>query len=136
MSAEQRNRYKGAPLRPWVRLRLAEPNGTDHEFELLADTGNPFAVVISQAAMTSLKLRTAPDVNTNFGLLQGGWLHIHMPELGIETDVIGYASDAVVTSAQTSSSDFQGLAGLPFLRLLEYGGDADWFWLRAMTTKP
>jgi hypothetical protein len=30
-----------------------------------------------------------------------------------------------------SCRDFDGLAGLPLLGLLEYGGNADWFWLRA-----
>lgn len=111
--SEQRNSYKGAPPRPWVRLRLMEKDGSTHELELLADTGNPFAVVISQAAMAILKLKTALDVNTNFGVLQGGWIHIQMPELGLDADVVGYASDEVVTSAQNSSQDFQGLAGLP-----------------------
>ena len=48
-----------------------EKNGAAHEFELLADTGNPFAIVLCQAAMANLKLKTAPDVSTNFGLLQG-----------------------------------------------------------------
>ena len=32
--------------------------------------------------------------------------------------------------------DFSGLVGLPLLRLLEYGGDADWFWLRPASTSP
>jgi len=135
-TTEQRNSYKGAPPRPWLRLRLTEKDGTAHEFELLADTGNPFAIVINQAAMAGLKLKTAPDVSTNFGILQGGWVHLHMPDLGLDTDVIGYGSDDVVTSTQTSSPDFQGLAGLPFLRLLEYGGDADWFWMRAVPNQP
>ena len=132
---EQRNPYKGSPPRPWVRLQLVEKDGTVHEFELLADTGNPFAVVISESAMAGLKLKTAPDVDTNFGLLQGAWVRLHMPELGIDADVIAYASDAVASSTQTSSPDFQGLAGLPLLRLLEYGGDANWFWLR-VASKP
>ena len=133
-TTEQRNPYKGSPPRPRVCLRLTEKDGTTHELALLADTGNPFAIVISEAAMASLKLKMAPDVSTNFGVLLGGWVHIHMPELGVDTDLIGYASDAVVSSTQTSSPEFQGLAGLPFLRLLEYGGDADWFWLRAASS--
>jgi hypothetical protein len=33
-------------------------------------------------------------------------------------------------AAEASSPDFGGLVGLPLLRLMEYGGDADWFWLR------
>jgi hypothetical protein len=135
-TTEQRNPYKGSPPRPWVRLRLLEKDGTAHEFEVLADTGNPFAIVISQAAMANLKLKTALDVETNFGTLNGFWVHLHMPELGLDTDLIGYASDAVASSTQASSPDFRGLAGLPLLRLLEYGGDANSFWLRAVTSSP
>jgi hypothetical protein len=37
----------------------------------------------------------------------------------------------VKESAQASSADFQGLIGLPLLRMLNYGGDSDSFWLRA-----
>jgi len=96
---------------------LTEKNGTAHEIELLADTGNPFAVVISHAVMASLKIRSAPDVNTNFGVLEGGWVHLQMPELGLDGDVIGYASDAVVNSTQTSSPDFQGARRLAALAL-------------------
>ena len=129
-TVEQRNPYKGLPPRPWIRLRLKEKDGTVHEFELLADTGNPFAIVISHAAMANLKLKAALDVETNFGPLQGAWVRLQMPELGLDSEVIGYASDAVASSTQTSSPDFQGLAGLPLLRLLEYGGDVDWFWLQ------
>jgi hypothetical protein len=133
---EQRNPYKGSPPRPWVRLRLTAPDGTAHEVELLADTGNPCALIISQALMARLRLRAAPDRQSNFGLLQGGWLHLTMPEVGVNQDVEGFASDAVVTATKGSSTDFEGLAGLPFLRLLEYGGDADWFWLRPAPSPP
>jgi len=127
---EQRNSYKGSPLRPCVRLRVTAPDGAALEFDLLADTGNPCALIVSRAMMIKLKQRAAPDVNSNFGLLEGGWLHLTMPELGIDQNVTGYASDSVVTATKASSPDFEGLAGLPFLRSLEYGGDADWFWLR------
>jgi hypothetical protein len=129
-SSEQRNRYKGFPARPWVRLRLTALDSAEHALELLADTANPCALIICRPAMAILKLRTAPDITSNFGLLEGGWLHIYMPELGLDLDVKGYASDAVVTGALASSPDFQGLVGLPFLRLLEYGGDINRFWLR------
>src|SRR5260370_27599614 len=134
--SEQRNQYKGVPPRPWVRLRLTAPDGTRHEFELLADTGNPCAIILSRVAMAILKQRAATDLNCNFGLLEGGWLHLTMPELGLDQDLIGFGSDAVVTAAKASSPDLEGLAGLPFLRLLEYGGDADWFWLRPVPSTP
>lgn len=129
-SSEQRNPYKGSPPRPWVRLRFLAPDGTTHEVECLADTGNPFAVILSEGRMTQLKYADAPDVNTNFGLLTGGWLRLAMPDLGLVQDVIGYASDAVAAAAKASSPDFEGLVGLPLLRLVEYGGDATSFWLR------
>jgi hypothetical protein len=86
--------------------------------------------------MATLTHRAAPDFQSNFGLLEGAWLHLTMPELGLDQDMGGFANDAVVTAAKASSPDFEGLAGLPFLRLLEYGGDADWFWLRAIHSRP
>lgn len=133
---EQRNPYKGSPPRSWVRLRVTAADGTLHEVEVLADTGNPCAIIISQALMAKLKQRTAPDLRSNFGLLEGGWVHLTIPELGLDEDLVGYASDAVVAATKASSADLEGLAGLPFLRLLEYGGDADWFWLRPVTSRP
>jgi hypothetical protein len=112
------------------------PGGATDEVELLADTGNPCAVIISRVLMAKLKQRAASDVNSNFGLLEGGWLHLTMPELGLDQDLEGYASDTVATATKTSSPDFEGVAGLPFLRLLEYGGNADWFWLRPAAKPP
>jgi len=70
------------------------------------------------------------DVETNFGVLQAAWFHLAMPELGLDRMVIGYVSDNVVKSTQASHPDFDGLAGLPLLRLLEYGGDAEAFWIQ------
>ncbi len=86
--------------------------------------------------MTRLKGAAGPDVSTNFGLLEGGWLQLAMPELRLLQPLLGYASDAVVAAAQESHPDFQGLAGLPLLRLTEYGGNADTFWLRLPGAAP
>jgi hypothetical protein len=135
-SGGQRNPYKGTPPRPWVRLRFAAPAGAEHSLELLADTGNPCAVIISRAGMAQLKRADGPDMATNFGVLEGGWLRLAMPELGLLQDVLGYASDAVVAAAKASSPDFEGLVGLPLLRLLEYGGDKDAFWIRLPGSAP
>jgi hypothetical protein len=132
---EQRNFYKGSPERPWIRLRLNAPNGSAHELELLADTGNPCSLIISRSNMAALKLKGAANLKTNFGQLFGGWLELAMPELGLTQTIRAYASDKVVTAVKNSSPDFQGLAGLPLLRLLEYGGDANAFWIRK-ATKP
>lgn len=130
LSFEQVNPYKGNPLRPWVRLRLVAVDNSIHELELLADTGSPSAIVLSRAELAVLNQGNAPDVNTNFGILEGGWLRIEMPELGLSQFVIGYGSDPVASAAKSSSPDFAGLAGLPLLRLMEYGGNATEFWLR------
>jgi hypothetical protein len=127
----QRNPYKGSPPRPWILLRFAAADGTFRELELLADTGNPCALIIGQANMALLKQGTAPDMQCNFGLLEGGWVQVDTPGLSLGQPLLSYACDPVVTAAKASSPDFDGLAGLPLLRLMEYGGDADWFWIRS-----
>ena len=133
---EQRNVYKGSPERPWIRIRLRAPDGSDHEFDLLADTGNPFAIILGQSALAALKHGDIANVGTNFGTLVGGWLHVRMPELGLDRTVVSYGSDAVRSATKASCQDFEGLAGLPLLRMTEYGGDADSFWVRPLPSKP
>jgi hypothetical protein len=127
---EQRNLYKGSPPRCCVRLRFVAGDGSSQELELLADTGNPCAVIIGVESMRQLKRGDGPDLNTNFGPLHGGWVQVLIPELGFDRYVLGYASDVVQAAARASSPDFEGLAGLPLLRMVRYGGDPDWFWLR------
>jgi hypothetical protein len=133
---EQRNPYKGSPPRPWVRLRLEAPSGSIEELEVVADTGNPFTLILGTAAMSRLQVRNAPTRTSNFGLLRGGWFRLAMPDFGLVMSVLGYASDAVLTAVKASSPDFEGLAGLPLFRMVEYGGDADWFWIRPAAGHP
>lgn len=116
-----------------VRVGLMALDRSRIDVTLLADTGNPFAIIIAQSVMRRLNRRTAPSANSNFGLLKARWVRLFMPEFGLDRRVVGYTSDAVVSATQQSSPDFEGLAGLPFLRLLQYGGDADSFWLRPAT---
>ena len=130
LSSDQINPYKGQPSRPWIQVRFEAANGTIRELELLADTGSPSAIILSRAEKSTLNQGAAPDVNTNFGVLEGGWLRIEMPELGLSRLLVGYGSDAVATAVKSSSPDFAGLAGLPFLRLTEFGGNVQEFWLR------
>lgn len=134
--SEQRNHYKGSPERPWIRLRLEAPDGSTHEMDVLADTGNPCALILGLASMASLKLKNAAKVKSNFGALIGGWLRLVMPELGVTKTIRAYGSDAVVAATKISSPDFEGLAGLPLLRLLEYGGNAAEFWIRRPSATP
>ena len=51
-------------------------------------------------------------------------------EIAFDQLVLGYASDGVVQMAQLSSPDFGGLIGLPLLQMMQYGGDANEFWVR------
>ncbi len=129
-NAEQRNPYAGDPERSWILLRLESKDGGHKEIQLLADTGNPFALILDPDVAERLTQRVAPPVETNFGTLKGFWFELAMPEFGLTASVLGYASLAVAEAAKHSHSDFAGLAGLPPLRLLEYGGNADEFWIR------
>jgi hypothetical protein len=126
----QHNLYKGVTPRCWVRLRFAAADGSLHERELLADTGSPCAVILGQTDLALLLRASAAGIQTNFGPLMGGWLEINMPELGVSTQVLGFGSDVVLQTVQFDSHDFSGLAGLPLLRMVEYGGDGGSFWLR------
>lgn len=98
--------------------------------QLLADTGNPCALIIGSDAMRRSKRRDAPDMASNLGPLTGGWLQVLISEIAFDRHLLGYASDSVVAAARGSSPDLAGLAGLPLLRMLEYGGDANAFWVR------
>ena len=86
--------------------------------------------------MARLKTGDAPDMQSNFGPLQGGWLQLAMPELGLDQCIPAYASDAVAAAAKASHVAFEGLIGLPLLRLPEYGGDANGFWVRRASGSP
>ncbi|HZN34247.1 MAG TPA: hypothetical protein VFB80_10525 [Pirellulaceae bacterium] len=131
----QHNLYKGTTPRCWVRLRFAAADGSLHERELLADTGSPCAVVLSQTDLALLLRAAGPNTGSNFGSLTGGWLELSMPELGLTQLVLGYGSDAVWQAVQSDCPDFAGLVGLPLLRLVEYGGDSAAFWLKPTSSQ-
>ena len=127
---ERRSPYQGVPPRAWITLRLAGPKGNAQDWKLIADTGSPFALVIAETHVPSFTFGAGKHVNTNFGFLRAVWFQLAMPEFGLDSLILGYASDEVVASAKISHPDFAGLAGLPLLRLLEYGGNASEFWIR------
>ncbi len=130
---EQRNSYKGSPSRPCVQVTLVAADGTTRLCELLADTDNPCAVIIDLVSMRQFNVGITHDMETNFGVLNGGWLRVQIPELGFDEDVLAYVSDAVVQAAKASYSDFDGLGGLPLLQLMEeFGGNRDPFWIRTV----
>jgi hypothetical protein len=114
-----------------LRLRFVAADGSLHERELVADTGSPCAVILGEADLALVSRAAAAAINTNFGPLIGGWLELVMPELGLTNQIHGFGSDQVLHAIQADSSNFAGLVGLPFLRLVEYGGDSATFWVRA-----
>jgi hypothetical protein len=132
----QRNPYKGTTPRSWLRLRFVVADGSLHERELVADTGSPFAIILGLADLSFLMTSSAPGINTNFGLLIGGWVELSMPELGLTAPVLGFGSDQVLQAVQRDCADFIGLVGLPLLRMVEYGGDSSHFWVRKLTAGP
>ncbi len=126
----QHNPYKGRPPRPWVRVRLLAADGTFREVELIVDTGSPFPLVVSEALLMAVSFKESADVDANFGFMAGGWFRLVIPEVSLNCEIHGYGCDNVFAGARESHSDFGGLMGLPALRLIEYGGDADGFWIR------
>lgn len=126
----QENDYKGTPPRPWLRFELVAPDGTTRILEAVADTGNPLPLIVSSAVMAGFCHLGGPGTDTNFGRLEGGFLHVRILETGADAMIFGYASDHVADAIRASNLDFEGLVGLPLLRKLEFGGDADRFWIR------
>lgn len=128
--SEQRNVYRGEPARAWLRLELIAVDGRVREVDFLVDTGNPCALIIDTATMQSLRWRESIRTDSNFGPLEAGWLRIAIPELGFDVKTLCYANDSIVNVVKRSDPRFGGLVGLPLLRMLEYGGNAGWFWIR------
>lgn len=48
----QRNPYRGAPARAWLFASLMAPDGTRRQFDLVADTGCHYDLVISSATLS------------------------------------------------------------------------------------
>ena len=117
---EQRNAYKGSPFRPWIRIVLIADDGANRELELLADTGNPCALIIDTGVMLRFNQGVVPGMTTNFGRLDAGWLRVQIPDIGFDEDVLGYSSQLVVTSGHDSlgRSLLRGLSGTCAVRSL------------------
>jgi hypothetical protein len=100
------------------------------ELDLVADTGCPVGVILRADLFHALRYGTVPDIESNFGMLVGGWLRIYLPAWGLVELVRGYGNDKAASDVKLEHPDFVGLVGLPILRLGEYGGNADAFWFR------
>lgn len=131
---EERFTYKGSPPRSWFQITLQALDGTIEPLDVLADTGSPFFLIVSEDTMGRFKMNDGPAINTNFGPMKAGWLQVSIPLVREQLFVEGYSSEAVVGAAKQSSSDFEGLAGLPLLRLIQFGGNANFFWIKPSIT--
>ena len=125
---EQRNRYLGG--RPWLHLGFKAVDGTVHELKLVADTGSAGGVILRPDWFLKVRHERTASRESNFGPMVSGWLRMYQPNLGLVEFVRGYASEKAATIAANSDPEFVGLVGLPVLRLMEYGGDYDSFWIR------
>ena len=127
---EQRNRYEGFPQRPVLFIELHSRRAQPLRVKLLVDTGNPYSLVISDNLLTEYGGQPAFGTITNFGSMNAAWMRLRIPELGFDRRLVVYSNAEVVEAVKRSKPDFDGLAGLPLLRRLEYGGNSDSFWLR------
>ena len=98
---------------------------------LLVDTGNPYEIIVDAATMQSMRWHAADESESNFGIAEGGWLQIEIAEIGFGAFIVGYANDKIAGIVKRSDWGFDGLIGLPLLRMLVYGGDRGFFWVQA-----
>ena len=128
--SEQRNPYKGDPPRPWLRLGFLGKDGSRVDVDLLADTGCPYGIILAPDLFSKLCFRLTTEVTANFGPMNGGWVRLYAPELELVEFVLAYGSADIAANVGTDHPDFVGMVGLPVLRMLEYGGNHDSFWIR------
>jgi hypothetical protein len=114
-------------------LRLTTPSGESRDFRLVVDTACPVSFILAPDDIPEFSFGGTAPVNTNFGVLQGEWFLFAMPELGLDALMVGYASQDAADTVRLDHSDFAGIAGLPLLRLLEYGGNQSEFWVRQLS---
>ena len=126
----QQNAYLGRTPRPFLRMTLSDLAGTAHDLMLLADTGSPYALILKEFWFDRLVHTDTKDIDTNFGRMASGWVHLYMPDFGISELVKAYSNRSVGRDLAAEHPDFAGLVGLPVLRLGEYGGNATDFWFR------
>jgi len=63
----QQNRYEGDPPRPWINLQILTPDGDIIPVQLLADTGSPYAIIVSHKILELARQEQGPAFATNFG---------------------------------------------------------------------
>jgi len=134
--SEQRHAYVGQVQRPIVVLTLSDPTGATHDLTLLADTGSPYPIILHPAVFEQLVHTRTRSIDSNFGKMGSGWVHLYMPDYGLSEMVKAYSSFNAGVSLRAENPDLSGMVGLPVLRLGEYGGNATDFWFRSSPPTP
>jgi len=122
--------------RAWVFVTLIAPDGTNQKLDFVADTGCSFNLVVGSAALGQFQERPGPAQVSSYGTHSSGWVRVSIPEVALDQKVLACESDPVLTIVQSDDPDFAGILGLPLLRMTEYDGDADWFWIRPAASSP
>jgi hypothetical protein len=112
-----------------LRLGFLAPDGSTVPLDLVADTGCPYEVILAPDVFERLRLADAAGVTANFGDMTGGCVRLFTPGLGLVEFITAFGSNELARHVRNDHPDFAGLVGLPILRLAEYGGDADTFWI-------
>jgi len=133
---EQRNRYRGIPPIPWVRIDLYRPDDGEYvQRQLAVDTGDPRAVRLTGRDLRGVQVGSGPTMMTNFGPAHGGWVRLRIPELGFERWTLAFATDALVDAIRQIDRGLDGQVGMEFLRTFEYGGNDTEFWIRRLSPR-
>ena len=126
--AEQRNPYHRG--RSWLQLGFKDVEGIVHNLKLVADTGSAGGIILRPDWFLKLRHERTEIRDSNFGPMVSGWLRLYQPDIELVEFVRGYGSEKAAAIAAKSDLEFMGVVGLPVLRLMEYGGDYDSFWIR------
>jgi len=126
----QLNDYKGMPERAWLTLEFQNASGSQETFELVADTGSPYPIVVATEVMDRFEFKEQVGLvlSSNFGTLRGGWLSVRLPQVSDWLFFMSFASQQLANSVRDSSTSFVGVVGLPFLQQFTYGGNQQQFW--------
>jgi hypothetical protein len=105
-------------------------DGTVHPLDLVVDTASADAFVLRMSVFEQLMWSPNRSTATTWGFMLGGWLRLYMPASGLVELIAGYGNNMLAAGVAAEDPQFMGLVGMPFLRLGEFGGNADALWFR------
>jgi len=99
---------------------------------LIQDTGATAAFILDDKDISFLKLLDVKPANDKvYGILNGASVMVKIDELTKSSksykDFIAYYNESLIVLAK--SEGYDGIAGLPFLKEVGYGGDGEDCWI-------